>query len=170
MNRPLAIALAGFLTLAAAAGGGAWLTNRYRAALQRADTAETSAASLRAQLDSTEAGVVTVTRYVDRVRTVEVKGDTIIKEIPRYVPAQADAACIVPVGFVRLHDAAATGTLLDPSAGDADAAPSGLALSAVASTVAGNYTACGANVEQLSALQQILREQDVTVIGEPSQP
>lgn len=166
MNRPLAIALAAVLTLLAAAGGGAWLTGRYRAAQQRATDAEAEVASLRMQLDNTEASVVTVTHYVDRVQTIQVKGDTIIKEIPRYVPAQADAACTVPVGFVRLHDAAATGALLDPGAGDADASPSGLALSAIAGTVAGNYTASRANAEQLSALQLLLRDEGVTIVGE----
>ncbi len=169
MNRPLLIAAAVVLVLGLAAGGGAWLTERYRAAVARAETAETAAASLRSQLDSTEAGVVTVTRYVDRIQTVQVKGDTLIKEIPRYVPAQADAGCTVPVGFVRLHDAAATGALLDPGAGDADAAPSGLALSAVAGTVVGNYTACHADAEQLSAMQQLLRDQGATVIEEAGQ-
>ncbi len=170
MNRPLAIALIAVLLLVSAAGGGAWLTSRYRAALQRATEAEENAASLRSQLDSTEAGVVTVTRYVDRVQTIQVKGDTIIKEIPRYVTAQADAACTVPVGFVRLHDAAATGALFDPHPGGIDASPSGLALSAVASTVTGNYTTSHANAEQLSELQQLLRDQGVTIIGGDKQP
>jgi hypothetical protein len=53
---------------------------------------------------------------------------------------------------VRLHDAAAAGRLPEP-ARDADAAAAGIALSAVAGTVAENYTACRANAEQLSALQ-----------------
>ncbi|TPQ33422.1 hypothetical protein [Cupriavidus pinatubonensis] len=170
MNRPLAIALVAVLLLASAAGGGAWLTSRYRAAQQRATDAEETAASLRSQLDSTEAGVVTVTRYVDRVQTIQVKGDTIIKEIPRYVSAQADAACTVPVGFVRLHDAAATGAVLDPGARDADASPSGTALSAVAGTVTGNYTTSHANAEQLSELQQLLQDQGVTIVGGAKQP
>lgn len=170
MNRTLGIALTAFLVLAAAATGGAWLTSRYRAAQQRAATAEATVASLRTQLANTDAGVTTVTRYVDRVQTIQVKGDTIIKEIPRYVPVQADAACAVPVGFVRLHDAAATGTVLNPGTGDADAAPSGLALSAVAGTIASNYTDSRADAEQLSALQQLLRGQGATVIGEGNAP
>lgn len=168
MTRPLALALSALLVLLAAAGGAAWLTDSYKDARKRAADAESTAASLRAQLDSTDAGVVEVTKYVDRVQTVYVKGETIVKEIPRYVPAQADAACTVPGGFVRLHDAAATGAQLDAGPGDPDAAPSGVALSAVAETVAGNYTACHANAEQLSALQALLRAQGVTIIGEPA--
>ncbi|WP_057395573.1 hypothetical protein, partial [Ralstonia solanacearum] len=109
------------------------------------DTAEKTASDLRGQLKGAQASTVTVTQYVDRVQTIRLKGDTIIKEIPRYVPIQADAACVVPRGFVRLHDAAAAGSVPDPGTGDADAAPSGVALSSVAAAVADNYTDSHAN-------------------------
>lgn len=52
-----------------------------------------------------------VTQYVNRIRIVREKGETIIKEVPVYVPVQADAACTLNRGFVRLHDAAAAGEL-----------------------------------------------------------
>jgi len=169
MNRPLAIALGTVVTLLAAAAAGAWFTDRYRETVRRADASETMVASLRAQLDSTDAGVVEVTKYVDRVQTIHVKGDTIVKEIPRYVTIEADAACTVPGGFVRLHDAAATGSVLDSDSGDADAAPSGVPLSAVVGTVADNYTTGHINAARLTALQDTLRAQGVTIIGEPSQ-
>ena len=104
-----------------------------------------------------EATVQVVTRYVDRVRVVREKGDTIIKEVPVYVPVQADAACTINRGFVRLHDAAAAGELPEP-ARDADAASAGIALSAVAGTVAANYQTCHENAEQLRALQAWVSE------------
>ena len=104
-----------------------------------------------------EATVKVVTQYVDRVRVVREKGDTIIKEVPVYVPVQADAACTINRGFVRLHDVAAAGELPDP-AGDADAAASGIALSSVAGTVAANYQTCHENAEKLRALQAWVRE------------
>ena len=107
-----------------------------------------------------EATVQVVTRYVDRVRVVREKGDTIIKEVPIYVPVQADAACTINRGFVRLHDAAAAGELPEP-ARDADAASAGIALSAVAGTVAANYQTCHENAEQLRALQTWVREMKV---------
>lgn len=166
MNRSLAIVLAVAAALALAATAGAWATHSYKRTQQRADDAERTVASLRAQLDSATTATVTVTRYVDRVETIRLKGDTIIKEIPRYVTPQADASCTVPVGFVRLHDAAAAGNLLNPGAGGADAAPSGLALSAVAGTVAGNYTNSHANAGQLTELQALLRRQGVTILGD----
>jgi len=73
------------------------------------------------------------------------------------VPVQADAACSINRGFVRLHDAAAAGELPEP-ARDADAPARGLALSAVAGTVATNYQTCFETAEQLRALQAWVRE------------
>ena len=55
---------------------------------------------------------------------------------------------------MRLHDAAAAGELPEP-ARDADAAAAGIALSAVAGTVAANYQTCHENAEQLRALQNV---------------
>lgn len=107
-----------------------------------------------------QATVKVVTEYVDRVRIVREKGDTIIKEVPVYVPVQADSACTINRGFVRLHDAAAAGELPEP-ARDADAAAAGIALSAVAGTVAANYRTCHENAEQLLALQAWAREMKV---------
>ncbi|SDD23272.1 hypothetical protein [Aquimonas voraii] len=107
-----------------------------------------------------QAAVKVVTEYVDRVRVVREKGDTIIKEVPVYVPVQADAACTINRGFVRLHDAAAAGELPEP-AGDADAAAANIALSAVTGTVAANYRTCHENAEQLIALQAWAREMGI---------
>jgi len=146
--RLLALAL-----LAAALIGFGWVKGaghvqaKWDASVQQ-QALQTSATRQR-QADAT---VKVVTEYVDRVRVVREKGDTIIKEVPVYVPVQADAACTINRGFVRLHDAAAAGELPEP-ARDADAPTAGLALSAVAGTVAANYQTCHENAEQLRALQ-----------------
>jgi hypothetical protein len=97
---------------------------------------------------------VVVYQYIDRWRTVVEKGDTIIKKVPVYVTAKADAQCTLTRGFVGVLDAAATGTPLRAPAGDLDAPAEGLAASAVAASVAGNYTACLEVTEQLKALQE----------------
>ena len=107
--------------------------------------------------EQAQATVEVITQYVDRVRVVREKGDTIIKEVPVYVPVQADAACTINRGFVRLHDAAAAGALPEP-ARDADAAAADIALSTVAATVATNYQTCHETAEQLKALQTWVRE------------
>ncbi len=66
-------------------------------------------------------------------------------------------ACAINRGFVRLHDAAAAGELPEPTR-DPDAPAPGIALSAVAGTVAANYQTCHENAEQLRALQAWVRE------------
>ena len=109
--------------------GASHVQAQWDAAIQQ-QTLQTAAARER----QAQATVKVVTQYVDRVRVVREKGDTIIKEVPVYVPVQADAACTINRGFVRLHDAAAAGELPEP-ARDADAAAAGIALSAVAGTV-----------------------------------
>ena len=94
-----------------------------------------------------EATVQVVTQYVDRVHTVRVAGETIIKEVPVYVPADSPA---LPGGFRLLHDAAARGELPDAaSAADAPAVPA----QDLAATIAANYLSCRENAEQLTALQ-----------------
>lgn len=91
--------------------------------------------------------VQVVTQYVDRVKVVREKGDTIIKEVPIYVPVDSPA---LPGGFRVLHDAAALGELPDPArVADADPADA----QTVATTVADNYATCHAIREQLIGLQ-----------------
>ena len=134
-----------------------WITNhRIATAEARATAAEANERTLQGQFAQKQASDHIVVQYVDRVQVVHDIGATITKEIPVYVTAQADARCVVPVGFARVHDAAAAGVLPStPSA--ADAQPSGLALSAVAGTVVDNYTTCHTTAAQLTALQDWVR-------------
>lgn len=106
-----------------------------------------------------EATVKVVTQYVDRIKVVHDRGETITKEVPIYVTKEADNHCVLPVGFVRLHDAAARGVLPDP-AGSADATPSGIALSSATGTVTENYGTCHKITEQLLGLQAWVRVQE----------
>lgn len=91
----------------------------------------------------TQAGkTITATVAGDlRAKTVEIqwRTRTLIKEVPTYVTPDADDRCVIPVGFVRLHDAAASG--LPVASGGPVEAPSGVELSTVAGTVATNYGA-----------------------------
>jgi len=119
------------------------------------DAANLSATEVNAQHGKRQAEITTqvVTQYVDRWRTVHDAGQTIIKEVPVYVPADSPA---LPGGFRLLHDAAATGQLPD-AAGSTDA-PAVPAQDA-AETVAGNYLTCRENAEQLIALQAWVHKQ-----------
>ncbi|WOE80819.1 hypothetical protein RZO07_06215 [Pseudomonas protegens] len=99
-----------------------------------------------------------VVEYVDRIVKVREAGASLIKEVPIYVSKAADDACVVPAGFVRVHDAGAANLPVAAGPGVADGAASGLALSTVAASVVDNYSQCHANAEQLKALQQWVRE------------
>jgi type II secretory pathway pseudopilin PulG len=145
------------LALLAAIGYGAmWQEHRVTSAQAEAKATRAERDAALASANSEKITTQVVTQYVDRVQVVREVGATITKEVPVYVTAKADAACPVPLGFVRLHDAAAEGRVPDPSAGDPDAPAAGLALSAVADTVAGNYSTCHETAAQLTALQDWL--------------
>jgi hypothetical protein len=102
------------------------------------------------------AGQVTVhveTKYVDRVKTIREKGETIVKKVPVYISRDLPE---LPGAWRVYHDAAATNTV--PGAADeADAAP--VAPVDAAATVAANYTQCLATAEQLTGLQEWVNEQ-----------
>lgn len=85
---------------------------------------------------------------------------TIVKEIPRYVKADA---CPVPGGFRVLHDAAANGQVPD-AARIPYAAPAGVA--DVAETVASNYGTYHEVAARLRALQEWVNAQ-VSLKGPP---
>jgi hypothetical protein len=137
--------------------GASHIQAQWDAAIQQ-QALQTAAARER----QAQATVKVVTEYVDRVRVVRAKGDTSIKKVPVYVPVQADAACTINRGFVRLHDAPAAGELPEP-ARDADAAAAGIALSAVAGTVAAYYQTGHENAEQLRELQVCIVEMTANI-------
>lgn len=124
-----------------------------------ADHAAQLKALAEARAKAAEVTTRVVTKYVDRVHTVRGKTRTIIKQVPVYVTQESDDRCIVPRGFVRVHDSAAKGTELPATTGSAAQTPSGVALSAVAGTVAGNYGICHETAERLRSLQQWAVEQ-----------
>ncbi|AZR21951.1 hypothetical protein NX81_005840 [Xanthomonas vasicola] len=139
--------------IAVLVGGCVWQEQRVSAAQQDRDTALQAKRRAEAERDSAKGSTTVVTKYVDRVQIVRQAGATITREIPIYVTQKADAACAIPAGFVRLHDAAATGNPAGPPTADPDAPAPGITLSGIAGTVADNYTSCHATAAQLSALQ-----------------
>lgn len=106
-----------------------------------------------AQLAQGQAEVTTkvITEYVDRVKVIREKGETITKLVPVYVPLLE-----LPGSWRVLHDAAATGQVPDP-ARTADAP--GTDTQVLAATVSDNYATCHANAEQLTKLQDWVLEQ-----------
>jgi len=170
MIAPLLKALAGWKGYAAVAAamlavgfGSGWTVRDWKAgadgeaaANDRVKVVERIVYRERAQADVTSRIETQAAEAQVRIRTVT---QTLIREVPVYVTPDADDRCIVPVGFVRLHDAAAAGRPVPEPSGLADDAPSGLALSAAAVGIVDNYGDAHANAQQLIALQAWVREQ-----------
>jgi hypothetical protein len=107
---------------------------------------------------SAEATTKVVTKYVTKVQVVKEKGDAIIKEVPTYITKTDDTQCVIPNGFVLLHDSASRNEVPDSTRG-VDAGASEVKLSGVATTVTENYTLYHKVSEQLRSLQEWVREQ-----------
>ena len=93
------------------------------------------------------------TKYIDRVKTVREKGETIVRQVPVYITRDLPE---LPGAFRWLHDHAAQGIVPGASI-PVDAVP--VAPADVAATVAENYTQCLATAEQLRGLQEWVTEQ-----------
>ena len=147
--KPLAVSL-----LVAAIYGAGWIEGAGHINTKWEAEKKTNAlAAAEQEKRQAEDQIKVVTVYVDKIKVVHDKGAIINKEVPAYVPPDADADCTIHMGFVRLHDAAATNTIPGPTR-DTDAAPAGIALSTVAETLADNYQRCHENIEQIKAWQQ----------------
>lgn len=99
-----------------------------------------------------------VTKYLKAKATQAEETRNRIEDVPAHVTPQADAACNVPLGLIRVWDDAVHQPVPDAAAGTDDA-PSGLACSDLAKAfveAAGQYDA---TAHQLVALQDWVREQ-----------
>jgi len=107
---------------------------------------------------SAESSVKVVTKYITKVEVVKEKGDSIAKQIPNLISATADGQCVIPNGFVLLHDSASRNEVPDTSRG-ANEGASEVKLSGVATTITENYTTYHKVAEQLRSLQEWVNEQ-----------
>lgn len=48
-----------------------------------------------------------VTKYIDRIKVIKEKGETVVKEIPIYITKNTDDRCTLTLGVLRAHDSAA---------------------------------------------------------------
>ena len=79
-------------------------------------------------------------KYIDKIRTIRLKGKTIVKEVPVYVTKEDDRKCDISNGFVRVFDSAILGERPGPAT-DSDRGPSDVALSEVGEVSAENAAA-----------------------------
>lgn len=93
--------------------------------LERLNTAYEIAELKAAQNEKTTEVVI---KYVDRVKTIKQKGDTIVTYVDRWITPEDNAACTLPYSFVRLHNLAVQNRVpespIDHNAGTGTAADS----------------------------------------------
>lgn len=111
-----------------------------------------------------EVTVQTTIKYRDRIVKVQGETQVIEKEIVRYVPPSADP--VLGVGWVLLHDAAATRAVPEAAPGVDVAAPA-IASSQALKGVVGNYGQYYQCAAQLIGLQEWVRHQYQTANLEP---
>lgn len=92
-------------------------------------------------------------KYLDRVKTIYLKGATIEQQIPIYITSTDNARCSINAGFVREYNAAWTGHAAG-TAFDSDRDPTGIPLAEVAAADAYNATSCLAWREQALGLRE----------------
>lgn len=131
------------------------LERRIAASELARGAAVAAAAEARARQDERARQIEAVA--VARIRKVREASQTLLEKVRAHVSSEADDRCVVPVGFVRLHDAAASGLPASGPAGLADDAASGTALSGVGAALVQNYGIARENAEQLKALQAWVR-------------
>lgn len=103
--------------------------------------------------------VEVVTEYVEKVKVVKEKGDIIYEKVPVYITKEDDARCIIPNGFVVLHDSAVQNTVPETPR-STNEKPSGVELSEATKTIIVNYNKYHEVVEQLVALQKWVKEME----------
>jgi hypothetical protein len=156
MRRAILAAVAGLvLTLGAAVG---WQHQRLADLRGQLTTAQANAIASQWEASAERATVTLITRHVDRIRVVHDTTTQLQRDTPTYVTPSMDHDYPLPVGFIRVHDAAAAGTLPGP-AGAIDATRAPVAASTAAAVIAGNYGTCHETAEQLTALQDWWRAQ-----------
>lgn len=158
------------VVVAALFGGGykvghTFATNHYTAIIAKMESdaakLEAEKATLQAKLTAEIANVKEriVTKYVDRVKVIKEKEYVYRDQAINVVPDRTELSN----GWVSVHDAAASGSDDADSTGASDATPSGVKANQALAVVTDNYAACHANAEQLSSLQEYVREVEKVV-------
>jgi hypothetical protein len=154
----LAVGAAVVLTIVAALS---WTYSKGWQAREAVAVADALKASEKARKQERKAQVITErvsTAHEAKAVQIRTVYRDIIREVPVYVTAQADAACVVPAGFVRVHDAAAAGRVPGPP-GQSDDAASGVAISAASGVIVQNYGTYAEVSQRLTDLQAWVKAQ-----------
>ncbi len=146
--------------LAVAVGGYGWVKgNQHGTEKLTAYQGAQAVESIKVITRQGEATERVVTEYVKVAGKTKVVTETIEKEVTKYVDSKPLVlACMLDNHWVRLHNAAAIGSL-PSSTGPPDDTPGAFSTTDAIQTVTGNYAAGNRNSDKLEALQGWVREQ-----------
>jgi hypothetical protein len=121
--------------------------------------AQAQSAALMARAKLADAAEAQASAHAASDQAMQTQTRIIIERIPHYVSAKSDGECVVPVGAVRLLDAAASGADVDDAAaaiapGQPDDAASGIPLSDVVALLSKNLGRARQNADQLTHLEK----------------
>ena len=109
-------------------------------------------------VQSQEVATKVQTVYVDRVKTIQVAGATIIKKVPIYVTKEDNSRCVINTGFVSLWNSANQMSVPSPAT-SFDETPSAVTLSDVANQHTIEATQYNELSEQVIALQSWIQQE-----------
>ena len=124
----------------------------------REQVAKEKTAEQKYAVQSQEVATKVQTVYVDRVKTIQVAGATIIKKVPIYVTKEDNSRCIINTGFVSLWNSANQMSVPSPST-SIDETPSAVTLSDVANQHTIEATQYNELSEQVIALQSWIQQE-----------
>lgn len=101
------------------------------------------------------------TIHLVQTKVIKEKGDTVVKLIPQYLPADSN----LPGNFRLLHDAAATGNSPEAPSESAEPVP----IRTVASTVFGNYTTCHLAIQELDSVRSLYNQYRESLLAQCKQ-
>jgi hypothetical protein len=101
---------------------------------------------------------VVETKYVERIKIVKQKGDTIYVKVPEYITQADNDRCVINLGAVRVWNAAIENNIPAP-ANETDRGPANISLAEVVANAATNFTTCNLYIEQNKGLKQWIVEQ-----------
>jgi hypothetical protein len=108
---------------------------------------------------ASEKTIEVVTKYVETVKVVKEKGEAIREQVPVYITKEDNARCVIPDGFVIMHNSAVQNTIPE-SPRNSNEGPSGIELSKATEVIVENYNKYHEVVEQLRALQDWVKEME----------
>jgi hypothetical protein len=102
-------------------------------------------------------------QYVEKVKVITKKGDTIYEKIPEIITVKDDSMCRLNVGTIRLLDFAAEAnshnTTLPDATDPTNADPAAATISDVTRSVTSNYQTYHQVAAQLTSLQEWIKAQ-----------